>query len=140
MENLQKNCAAVLEYAEQRPGFESANYSGAPEAYRADRRTAERDLGRVRELVRRFGDSPAFDAHLGAVLSGNDRLRYDADGRIEYTVGQYWCTEFRGACAEALRRAAWRYYADGIADASAEQVRKNIRRSLRGGLARFVCN
>ena len=56
---------ALDAFLESRPGFEPANYQGAPQAYRADYRRAYQHLQDGRALLRaarRFAAAPAVRA------------------------------------------------------------------------------
>lgn len=101
-----------------RPGFDPANYFGAPEAYRADARTAQRQRHDALRLLvvfecHAFPQSAYADEYLQALLKrlkhGRLALRETAPGRfaLEYCAGQYYPTEYRGAACRVLAGALW---------------------------------
>ena len=101
-----------------RPGFDPANYFGAPEAYRADARTAlQQRHDALRMLVvfecHAFPLSAYAGEYLQALLDqlqrGRLTLRETAPGRfaLEYCAGQYYPTEYRGAACRVLAGALW---------------------------------
>lgn len=113
-------CDALRAFIEQRPGFEFANY-GDVAAYRSDQRTAQLQLHDARTLLRQveLSDGITADAMLAAcgggrvqILEGSqhpssDTTRHGGAFRIDYTTGQYWCTEYRGAVARYLSSLLW---------------------------------
>lgn len=95
-------------YAEQRPGLDPRNYGHGRDgwrAYRAEARAITKQLhvairaARVARLVG-VSDDDIRDACRG------DRLTITPEGRVDYTTGQYWPTEYRAAVARVLDRAA----------------------------------
>ena len=131
---------SLLAFANQRPGFDFANY-GDVAAYRADSRAATKDLHAVRELasVARYA---ATDAEICSAASGSrvEIIPFANDSgagyRISYCPGQYFPTEYRAAVARVLASAIWRAWAREIGnrpDACAQ-----IRRRARNEVSRSV--
>jgi hypothetical protein len=119
-------------FIESRPGFESANYYGAPEAYRQDTRRALRDLHDARSMLRVVVLSGMpVDLLVTAIIGG--RLTIEHDGEITYTPGQYYCIEYRAAACRALMRAIVIYYAKGT---TRDDQRASLRPILDAGLIR----
>lgn len=115
----QRNSAAsilaqkVFAFAQKRPGFDPRDYisgwndKAGRSAYRADSRKATKQL---HECTQAFRECVTWEVTDADVLAACDwawggRLQIVA-GEVDYTVGQYWCTEFRGAAAAVLNRAA----------------------------------
>ena len=131
----EKLFSALDAFIRQRPGFEYANYMGAPEAYRADARTATRQLRDARELVRVARWDTSADA-LQYAFDTTRRLTWNGE-RLDYTVGQYWPTEYRAAVAHALASALWHTWRDRMGDsATADAIRRKARDVFGRGLAR----
>ena len=127
--------SALDAFIRQRPGFEYANYMGAPEAYRADSREAARQLRDARELAR----VAKWDAHTDALRYAFDtsrRLTWDGE-RLDYTTGQYWPLEYRAAVARALASALWHSWRERMGDAAtADAIRRKAQDVFGRGLAR----
>lgn len=81
----------------------AANYSGAPGAYLADRRTIVRDREEARMLIR-WAQAWGVDAQ--AVADSSSRLNWSANAGWDYIPGQYYQTEVCASIASAV--------ADGI--------------------------
>lgn len=102
-----------------RPGFDPANYFGAPEAYRADARTAQQQRHDALRMLVVFECHafPPRSAYAGEYLQalldqlrrGRLNLRETTPGRsaLEYCAGQYYPTEYRGAACRVLAGALW---------------------------------
>ena len=105
-----KCLAALRDFFEQTPGFETANYSTYSD-YRKDYRQALKDLHECRKLYKRLTDPELTSASLitlddidEATRSFSGRLRYDFKAeRWDYTTGQYFPMEYRAASATVLR-------------------------------------
>ena len=99
--------AALLAYANRRPGLEFGNYGDAP-AYRSESRRIAGDLKRVARAADEFAMAHGTDADLlDATRGGRLTLEHTADAyRVDYTTGQYWPTEYRVAVARVLESAA----------------------------------
>lgn len=124
---------ALRDFIESRPGFDWANYVGAPDAYRADYAKSYRDLRDARELLRAVELSSLPGELLLDALSDARRLTWDGQ-RLEYTTGQYYPTEYRAAACRALCEALWAHYRD--AGNSGEALRRTIRNVLGARLTR----
>lgn len=107
-------CQALRAFMEQRPGFDTRNYTTMRD-YRQDQRRAQRQLHDARELLRAVEgcDDISADALLRAAESGRLSIR-EVSGctalppwRIHYCAGQYWCTEFRAGVCRVLSSALW---------------------------------
>lgn len=102
---------ALRAFIHQRPGFDPADYAGAPAAYRADYRKCLRDRDDALAMlayVERASDSENMERHLRHALSSGRLVMLD-DGTLDYTTGQYWPTEYRNAAARVLARALFWY-------------------------------
>jgi len=78
------------------------NYQGAPDAYRADRHTIDRDREEARMLIRwaqTWGVEPE------TVASDNSRLSWSANAGWHYIAGQYYQTEVCATVAHAVAEA-----------------------------------
>jgi hypothetical protein len=106
-------------FIDARPGFDWRNYQGAPEAYRADCTTALRGLHDGRVLLRACTLASVSAENLRAALTDAHRLTLTDAGRLEYTPGQYWPTEYRAAACRALADALARHYMPGVPDRAA---------------------
>ena len=132
---------AVRTLVESRPGFQWENYAGAPAAYRADRRTATVDLADARYLLAylvRCAENDNLDASLFASRSGG-RIAFERgrDGRLEcdYTVGQYFPTEYRAAACAYLASVLWDRFREGGSSTAAD-----IRAAARRAFGRRIAN
>jgi predicted RNA-binding protein len=100
----------LRKFARQRPGLEFGNYGDA-KAYRAEMRAITRDLAHAETLLLAVKHSDGISAQdiLDASRSAfSGRLEIDADtGRISYTTGQYFPTEYRKAVCAVLASALW---------------------------------
>jgi hypothetical protein len=98
---------AIAIYAAQNPGFDFGNY-GAIAPYRSDSRRAQRQLRDVRHAISEAILANATDADVlqAAPRAFSGRLSVDETGRVDYTTGQYFPTEYRAACAAVLETAA----------------------------------
>lgn len=107
---------ALRRFIDSRPGFDSANYCGAPAAYRADSRRAQRDRRDALTMLDAviycdaIGAGQLRDAFRGA-FSGP--LSWDADRReLSYCAGQYYPTEYRATACAVLASALWAHWRD----------------------------
>ena len=129
----EKLLATMRAFIESRPGFEWANYAGAPHAYREDYATAYRHLRDGRELLR----AVELSAMPAETLLDNLRYRltWNAErGGLEYCTGQYYPTEYRGAACRALADALWDYYRDSAS--TGDSLRRTMRNVLGARFAR----
>lgn len=126
--------SALRAFIESRPGFEPANYAGAPDAYRADYRTAYRDLQDARELLRAVERS-SMTAETLLREGLTRRLTWDgARGALDYCTGQYYPTEYRAAACRALADALWAHYRES--SSTGDSLRRTMRSLLGARLAR----
>jgi hypothetical protein len=146
---LSELCDAMRAFILQRPGLEPANYYGAPGAYRADLRAigqARNDALRMLDafqLTARYGtpEAQAREARaLAAELGEGGRLsaRRAASGRVvlDYTAGQYWCTEYRRAACYALAGALWTLQREACPHLDGDGLRASFRHWFGPGIAR----
>ena len=127
--NTQEIKSMLRAFVAQRPGFEHGNYNTAS-AYRADQKRAMRDKADALALINAFPDEAArgfLEKHL------DGRLRLDGE-HLDYTPGQYWCTEYRAAVcravSEALRSLSWAQSQERLAE-----TRKRMARIVGRGCA-----
>ena len=89
-------------FIEQRPGLDPRDYSTGP-YYNQDRKlvTKQRQDALQELRVAAYGDYDytAMERALDGAWGG--RLQYE-NGKLDYTAGQYWCTEYRGAALAVL--------------------------------------
>jgi hypothetical protein len=121
---------AIVEFGCQVPGFEYGNYGGdaaGRSGYRSDVRRTTEGLDLMRAAVTACRYAGVTDADVCEATRG-DRLTVElvlegktARWRVDYCAGQYWCTEYRGACARVLDWAA-RYAVKRRAAAGATAV------------------
>ena len=121
--------ALLRAFVAQRPGFEHGNYNTLS-AYRADQKRAMRDKADALALINAFPDE-AGRGFLEQHLDG--RLRLDGD-QLDYTPGQYYCTEYRAAVcrvvSDALRALSWAQSQERLAE-----TRKRMARIVGRGCA-----
>lgn len=107
---------ALAVFAAQNPGLEFGNYGHLP-SYRADSRRITKDLQRCRDAMRSCCGRGITDAQVieaaKHTFSGRLSLELRADGsvRVDYTTGQYFCTEYRAAVAAVLEQVSREAYA-----------------------------
>ena len=121
--------ALLRAFVAQRPGFDYRNYNTAS-AYRADQKRAMRDKADALALISAFPDDAARE-FLEKHLDG--RLRLDGE-HLDYTPGQYYCTEYRAAVcravSDALRALSWAQSQERLAE-----TRKRMARIVGRGCA-----
>ena len=121
--------ALLRAFVTQRPGFEHGNYN-TPSAYRADQKRTMRDKADALALISAFPDEAARE-FLEKHLDG--RLRLDGE-HLDYTPGQYYCTEYRAAVcravSDALRALSWAQSQERLAE-----TRKRMARIVGRGCA-----
>ena len=124
---------ALSVFIESRPGFEPANYAGAPEAYRADYRRASQDLKDARELLRAVSWR-SIDAD-ALTRAKHHRIEFTSAG-VDYCTGQYYPTEYRAAACATLSSALWNYFRDCCGCDTGAKIRDMARRELGRSIAR----
>lgn len=104
---------ALAAFIRQRPGLEFGNY-GDVKAYRAEARSIARDKRDAETLLGAVAicDSiTAEDLMRAADGAYSGRLQFRTEPKpdlwIEYTVGQYFPTEYRKAACAVLASALW---------------------------------
>jgi hypothetical protein len=125
----------LIDFANQRPGFDLADYGGGRDGYKYYRQDYRQALSALHEF--RQWLNIALRRHERAELSAliadylhrsNDRLTFsDCDPlKLQYITGQYYPTEYRWAAVRVLRSIVWhdiaREYSTG------EEVRKALKR------------
>ena len=123
--------ALLRAFVAQRPGFDYRNYNTAS-AYRADQKRAMRDKADALALISAYPDD-ADPRFLVGVLSSGNRLSLEG-GKLEYTAGQYYCTEYRAAVcrvvSDAMRALSWAQSQERLAE-----TRKRMARIVGRGCA-----
>lgn len=131
---------ALDAFVESRPGFEPANYYGAPQAYRADYRRAYQHLRDARELLRAVTWREAIDADaLIAAKHYRIDFRPSQTGNtveVDYCTNQYFAVEFRAAVCHTLVFALWDYFRDKCGCDTAAKIRDMARRELGRSITR----
>lgn len=116
--------ALLRAFVAQRPGLDYRNYNTAS-AYRADQKRTMRDKADALALINAFPDD-ADPRFLVGVLSSGNRLSLEG-GQLEYTAGQYYCTEYRAAVcravSEALRSLSWAQSQERLAETRQRMAR-----------------
>jgi hypothetical protein len=105
---------ALRDWIHQRPRLEFGNY-GDVTAYRAEARHITQQLKDAQHLLsavswRSISAEDLIDASRNAF---GGRLTIDAAPdavTIDYTVGQYWPTEYRAAACAVLSQALWEHW------------------------------
>lgn len=100
----------------QRPGFDFANY-GDSASYRADARTATRQLNDARAMLAAISWRESITADtIRAALRSGGRLTLQDNGTLYYCAGQYWPTEYRAGACRVLAAVLWDYWRDDMPD------------------------
>lgn len=142
METKQAIIDALRAFLATRPGFEPGDYSDAA-SYRADVRMATRQRHDAERFLRdvEMRDSITAEDILREAQGGrislgwssvcnacwhNPKLQHKHERRmvVDYTAGQYYCTEYRGAVARLLASVLWSWKRDHAMPA-AELIRAN---------------
>ncbi|MCL4432790.1 MAG: hypothetical protein M1300_10780 [Epsilonproteobacteria bacterium] len=107
----QKLADAMVSFAHQKPGFDRTNYyseSSYKSDYNVYKKSADenrRNLRNPQDIVfhqlSRMDDKSIHDAF---ITSYSGRLSIQEDMSLEYTAGQYWCTEYQEALASVVDR------------------------------------
>jgi hypothetical protein len=104
----------------QRPGLEPGNYIrdwrdvDGRRAYRAESRSITRDLHQARAMLRYVELRPSITGERLAAAFEGRRLSYTPGQGLDYTVGQYWPTEYRRAACGVLSSAIWDWLRDNM--------------------------
>ena len=121
--------ALLRAFVARRPGLDYHNYATTSD-YRADQKRAMRDKADALALINAFPDEAArgfLEKHL------DGRLRLDGE-HLDYTPGQYYCTEYRAAVcravSDALRALSWAQSQERLAE-----TRKRMARIVGRGCA-----
>lgn len=135
---------ALRAFVQKRPGFDPANYgfdAAGRSAYRSDSRRATRDMNHALDLLRAIEWRDRIDAEhiFDAARGGRLQLIRLADGnyRVDYTTGQYWCTEYRSAVCALAVSVLWRRFRALPGVETADDVRRMARLELGRSLARW---
>lgn len=104
----------LSKFVNQKPGLEFANY-GDVTCYRSEMREITADRNDFFELLSIAASR--YDNELNEVLtkelkSSSGRLTLNEKDQLEYTTGQYFCTEYRPAACSVLSRLIFRSYAN----------------------------
>lgn len=131
---------ALDAFLESRPGFDPANYAGAPQAYRADYRRAYQHLQDGRALLRAVSWRDGIDADtIARAKHHRIDFRPSATGNtveVDYCTGQYYPVEFRAAVCHTLSSALWDYFRERCGCQTADAIRTMARRELGRSIAR----
>lgn len=126
---MRKILGALDHLTRSRPGFEPANYVGAPDAYRQDSRRAQRDRRDALQLIQACEIRSVPEALI--IESLTSRLTWDGEA-LDFTACQYYPTEYRAAVCRSLASALWAHWRDG----GSQDVRATARRELGPSLAK----
>jgi ADP-ribose pyrophosphatase YjhB (NUDIX family) len=104
------------------------------------------DVGETLEdaIRREVREETCLDVEVGPIVDVLDRIRYDAEGRVEfhYVLIDFVCRSIGGAleCATDAADAAWAGSADlcryGVADATIAVIAKGVARAAAGWTVR----
>jgi hypothetical protein len=128
---------ALHAFVESRPGFDPANYQGAPEAYRADARRALRQLHDARAMLRAIHWRDSIDA-ADILRAKHYRIDFVPAGnvvRVDYCTGQYYPTEYRAAACATLAATLWSYFSEKCGAKTADDIRRMARMELGKSIA-----
>lgn len=138
--------SAILQFINQRPGLEFANYNDV-DSYRHDSRRITKDkhhAERLASYIMRRDSITAADIIEASKRAYCGRLEIKPNGEsfdVDYCTGQYFPTEYRRAAACVLACAIWeRLAADRQYQGGANDIRKAARRELGRTLAREFFN
>jgi hypothetical protein len=107
---------ALYAFIESRPGFDPANYAGAPEAYRADSRRALRHLHDARAMLKAI--------HWRDSISADDIVRAKHH-RIDFVpAGNVARVEYRAAACATLASTLWDYFREKCGAKTADDIRR----------------
>lgn len=124
----------------KRPSLDARDYMRGP----FDRDGRASLLSDSRRITQQLNDARAllrfceiYSADINAQLNTGNRLHFDANGALEYHVGQYWPTEYRAAVARTAASAIWAYWRDECGDAynTGDKLRARARREFGRGIA-----
>lgn len=114
-------------YAAKNPGLDFRDYcrdwqdKDGRAAYFSDARSITKDLDRVRKAILSAYYAGVTDDDLVECSQG-ERLTIERTAGgfdLDYCVGQYWPTEYRGAVARLLNRAAYKAARRNLAEVTA---------------------
>ena len=111
IDNVPEGIKTLAMYAAKRPGLDYRDYCSdyrdteGRAAYFREARAISDQLADVRESLAAAYAQGVTDADL-IECSRGERLTMAADLSIDYTVGQYWPTEYRAAVARLAASAA----------------------------------
>jgi hypothetical protein len=111
LDNVPDGIRALAMYAAKRPGLDFRDYCSdyrdinGRAAYFSEARAISKQLDDVREALAAAYAQGVTDADLIECSRGG-RLTLGADLSIDYTIGQYWPTEYRAAVARLAASAA----------------------------------
>lgn len=128
---------ALYAFIESRPGFDPANYAGAPEAYRADYRRALRHLHDARAMLKAIHWRESIDAD-DILRSAHHRIEFVPAGnvaRVDYTTSQYYPVEYRAAACATLASTLWDYFREKCGAKTGDDIRRMARMELGRSLA-----
>ena len=146
---------ALARFINARPGFDPNNYSDMP-SYRHDMREATRQRRDALTLLRyvELRDSITAEHLRGAFrqrltmqvipcsIGGDmqESIPLPPIVEFDYCAGQYYCTEYRAAAAQALASAIWDWQRDNMPDADGYALRAACQREFPRGIARRYFN
>jgi hypothetical protein len=122
----------------KRPGLDPRDYirdwrdADGLATYRAESRSITQQLNDARALLRYC---ELYSVDLNTQLTNRDRLHFDANGALEYHVGQYWPTEYRAAVARVASAAIWAYWRDECNIDTGDKLRATARAEFGRGIA-----
>jgi len=117
----------LASYAAKNPGLDFRDYcsdyrdTNGRAAYFSESRSITNDLGRVRKAILSAYYVGVTDDDLVECSKG-ERLTIERTAGgfdLDYCVGQYWPTEYRGAVARLLHRAAYKAARRNLVNAEA---------------------
>lgn len=130
--------AEIRRFLATRPGFDPGNYATMRD-YRADVRSATADRTDAETMLRaiELSTTVTVDMMLAAMPS---RLTLDSKGQLDYTAGQYYCTEYRRWVAGWMSSVLWAFYRDHCAADTHEKIQACAARAFRSRRIRRYFN
>lgn len=142
MDNKAKLVALLHTFIAQRPGLDYREY-GDVSAYRSEVRGITKQLQDARAMLRyiEWHESITDQDILDCASSGRLSIAQNGEGfAIDYTTGQYWPTEYRGAVARLCASVIWSYLRANRPGCTGGDIRNAAKRELGLSIARKYFN
>lgn len=117
--------------AKKRTGMSYSDYAPYKGAYQSDQRLIKgqlKDFKEILKALKRQFEISDIEKELLKQNTKSDRLKFDTEtDKWNYTTGQYYCTEIRGACTRVLWSVYWSMCVDFY---GREKYRDAMKRNL----------